>query len=242
MVKRPRPRSRLAPGVVLVVLGLLAPTGAKAAPGSQAAPGWQAAGFAACRSAIRAAALAVGLPRGLLGAVAAVESGRPDAAGAAGWRLVPTFIRIPPRGAPAADWHPWPWTINADGVGQVFASKAQAIAAVAALQAAGVHSIDVGCVQVNLQQHPHAFRSLADAFDPRANARYAAGFLHRLFDRLGDWPRAVAAYHSRTPALGHPYRRRVFARWRAGGAAVPAARFYVDFQPRSEKYGDFAGR
>ena len=30
---------------------------------------------------------------------------------------------------------PWPWTIDADGVGQFFATKAQAVAAVAALQA-----------------------------------------------------------------------------------------------------------
>ena len=40
---------------------------------------------------------------------------------------------------------PWPWAIDADGVGQFFATKAQAVAAVSALQAQGVHSIDVGC-------------------------------------------------------------------------------------------------
>jgi hypothetical protein len=55
---------------------------------------------------------------------------------------------------------PWPWAIDADGVGQFFATKAQAVAAVAALQAQGVHSIDVGCMQVNLMHHPDAFTSL----------------------------------------------------------------------------------
>ena len=229
-------RRCLRPGVVLVMLGLLAPGRAHAAAGAQAA------GFAACRTAIRAAALAAGLPWGLLASVAAVESGRPAAAGAGRAPVRSIGLRIPPRLAPPAGWEPWPWTINADGVGQFFATKAQAIAAVVALQAAGVRSIDVGCLQVNLQYHPHAFRSLADAFDPRANARYAAGFLNRLFGRLGDWPKAVAAYHSQTPALGHRYRRRVYARWRAGGGGIPASHAYADFQPRREKYADFDGR
>ena len=220
--------------------GLLAPGRAQAAGVMRAARG-EAAGFAACRAAIRAASLAAGLPRGLLAAVAAVESGRPAAGGArAGLR--PVALRVPPRRAPPAGWQAWPWTINADGVGQFFATKAQAIAAVTALQASGVRSIDVGCLQVNLQQHPRAFRSLADAFNPRVNARYAAGFLNRLFAQMHDWPEAVAAYHSRTKALGHPYRQRVFARLRAGGGTVPTGQAYAAFLPRSEKYGDFAGR
>ena len=65
---------------------------------------------------------------------------------------------------------PWPWTINAEGRGQFFATKLEAIAAVRALQASGVRSIDVGCMQVNLMYHPNAFASLDEAFDAPANA------------------------------------------------------------------------
>ncbi len=230
------------------LLGVLALTFAQPAfaPAAFGQPAWsgRGAGFAACRKAIAVASRAAGLPGGLLLAVSVVESGRPDVGGpaggpllrAAGRSVLDTAATIPP-----AAWKPWPWTIDADGVGQFFATRSQAIAAVVALQAAGVSSIDVGCLQVNLRDHPHAFRSLAEAFDPTANARYAAGFLNRLFDRLHDWPAAVAAYHSHTPALGLPYRQRVFARWRAG-AATTTARTYADFLPRADKYADFSGR
>ena len=69
--------------------------------------------------------------------------------------------------------HPWPWTINAEGQGLFYDTKAQAVAAVRALQARGVRSIDVGCMQVNLMHHPDAFPTLEQAFDPQTNAAYA---------------------------------------------------------------------
>jgi hypothetical protein len=222
----------------ILLLGVLGATPAHAAPGARGA------GFAACRRAIAMAARDAALPAGLLEAVAVVESGRPDAdASPTGLVLSAegrSLLGLPARPAPAS-WRPWPWTINADGVGQFFATKAAAIAAVRELQAAGVHSIDVGCLQVNLRDHPHAFRSLDEAFDPAANARYAGRFLDRLFARLGGWPAAVAAYHSETPALGQPYRQLVFARWRAATPATPA-RAYADFQPQVDRYADFGTR
>ncbi|MBW4091051.1 MAG: lytic transglycosylase domain-containing protein [Proteobacteria bacterium] len=244
MSKPPCPPVSPTPGVILLLLVALAigQAGVASAAFGQPTGRGPAAGFAACRTAIAAASQAAGLPGGLLAAVAAVESGRPDPNG----RVRGPVLRAAARSllgaaadTPPPSWQPWPWTINADGVGQFFATRAQAIAAVAALQAAGVSSIDVGCLQVNLRDHPHAFRTLAEAFDPAANARYAAGFLNRLFARLHAWPAAVAAYHSQTPALGRPYRKRVFARWHgAAPAAVPHA--YADFLPRANKYADFA--
>ncbi len=74
---------------------------------------------------------------------------------------------------------PWPWTINVAGQGFFFPTKALAVTAVRELLASGVQSIDVGCLQVNLMFHPAAFASLEQAFDPMANARYAARFLGR---------------------------------------------------------------
>lgn len=152
-----------------------------------------------CEPAIAAAERAVHTAPGLLAAIGLVESGRRD----------------PASGARA----PWPWTVTAEGIGTYYPSKADAIAAVEALQARGVTSIDVGCMQVNLQYHPAAFRSLDEAFDPGPNARYAAQFLASLYRRLGDWPEAAAAYHSLTPGPNADYAHLIAAVW--AGAPVP---------------------
>jgi hypothetical protein len=141
-----------------------------------------------CRQAIRAAERAAGMPDQLMAAIGHVESGRPDSKGVV---------------------QPWPWTINSGGQGQMFDSKADAIAAVKALQAKGVQSIDVGCMQVNLMYHPHAFASLDQAFDPATNATYAAHFLGELYGQSHDWTQATGLYHSATPELGADYQRKV---------------------------------
>ena len=119
---------------------------------------------------------------------------------------------------------PWPWTINAAGTGRMFDNAAQAIEATRALRAGGVASIDVGCFQVNLMHHASAFPSLDVAFDPQANADYAAQFLTALRERTGSWEEAIAAYHSSTPALGGPYRDKVLGRWTAGESAPAMSR------------------
>lgn len=167
-----------------------------------------------CQGAIAAAERGARLPPKLLQAIAQVESGRRD----------------PATGAVV----PWPWTLNAEGEGHFYASKAEAIAAVQAFQARGVRSIDVGCMQVNLMYHPDAFASLDQAFDPRANAAYAARFLAQLRDQTGTWPKAAAAYHSQTPEIGADYGRRVMALW-ADGARY-GARDPDQFQTPSTRF------
>jgi hypothetical protein len=166
-------------------------------PGGSASPG------AMCRAAITAAEQRYGVPSGLLLAIGTVESGRRDETGAR---------------------QPWPWTINAEGEGHYFDSKAQAIAWVRAAQAGGMRSIDTGCMQVNLKHHPNAFPSLEQAFDPFANADYAARFLRELRDGPagGNWMRAVGFYHSQTPELAEPYRQQVQAALGSGGGAMPS--------------------
>jgi len=156
------------------------------------------AGAADCEKAIANASAGQQLPPGLLGAIAVVESGRLD----------------PQTGG----LKPWPWTIDANGTGYVYASLPSAIAAAAAFEAMGIGSLDVGCLQVNLAQHPDAFSSLAEAFDPAANADYAAAFLTSLYQKFGNWPQAVAAYHSQTPAVGAPYAAKVYAAWQGAGS------------------------
>ena len=145
-----------------------------------------------CRAAIRAAERANGIPDQLMAAIGVVESGRR---------------------APDGKINPWPWSINAEGTDFVYESKPEVMAAVRNLQAKGVRSIDVGCMQVNLMHHPDAFASLDQAFDPVENARYAARFLVELKAQTGSWEKATAWYHSATPALGEPYQQKVMAQW-----------------------------
>lgn len=108
---------------------------------------------------------------------------------------------------------PWPWTINVEGKGYYFDSKAEAVAAVKKYQREGKRSIDVGCMQVNLIHHGHAFASIEKAMDPRYNVEYAASFLRDLYESEKSWRKAAAAYHSKTPSLGGKYVARVFRAW-----------------------------
>jgi Transglycosylase SLT domain len=165
----------------------------------------------ACRPAVEAAERAAAIPPHLLGAIARVESGRRDAFSGA--------------------VNPWPWTINVEGEGYFYDSKAEAIAAVRAFQAKGIRSIDVGCMQVNLMHHPDAFPNLDLAFDPQFNAGYAARFLRELYGQAGDWGKAAALYHSATPEIGDEYRQKVLAVWpeevRVGASASPLAKAWA---------------
>ncbi|HVZ08761.1 lytic transglycosylase domain-containing protein [Rhodopila sp.] len=177
------------------VLGLLAAALAAAFLGAPARADLPAIGATPanrlCRPAILAAERAFGIPDHLLAAIARVESGRRDSA--------------------SGTFDPWPWTVNADGEGSFYETKAEAIAAVRTMRARGVRSIDVGCMQISLLHHPDAFASLEQAFDPTANATYGARFLSELHARTNAWPRAVEMYHSATPELGQPYGRLVYA-------------------------------
>ncbi|MFM9889553.1 MAG: transglycosylase SLT domain-containing protein [Rickettsiales bacterium] len=154
------------------------------------------------------------IPTHLLAAIATTESGR---------------------------WHkglgmavPWPWTINVEGKGYYFSSKAEAIAQVKNLMAQGSRSIDVGCMQVNLKHHPKAFANLDEAFDPATNVAYAAKFLHDNYADLGDWIKATAAYHSRTPIYGNRYLGEIEKSWNRIVSKVATARASQGAGPASE--------
>ena len=244
----PLPRMRKAPSCVLfALLAVIVPhpqamaqaraaneTGAGGVGAGGVGAGGVGAGAqsdgALCLAAIAVAERAARLPALLLGSIGVVESGRAD----------PRTARVVP----------WPWSINVAGVDHVFETKAEAIAAVRAARAAGVQSIDAGCLQVNLMYHPTAFASLEEAFDPQANATYAATFLSRLYAQTGGWPQATAAYHSQTVELGAVYARRVMAIWpmagRYGAAPSPATTAAPPAAPATDPYRvltpEFRGR
>lgn len=145
-----------------------------------------------CTEATAQAERSLHIPDGFLSAMGRVESGKVESDG---------------------NVSAWPWTINAAGIGYHYNSRAEAVAAVQSFRQQGIMSIDVGCMQVNLQQHPDAFPSLDLAFDPLRNAMYAGNFLLQMYDKTGSWPRAAAAYHSQTPGIGTPYQWKVLEAW-----------------------------
>ena len=162
---------------------------AQAAPAAPVTP--EAHGL--CVAATRQAEIDNQLPPHLLAAISLAETGR---------------------------WSPnhkasfsWPWTVMAEGVGRYLPSKAAAIAEVRRLQARGITNIDVGCMQINLYYHGDAFRDLEHAFDPAANAEYAAAFLADLNETTRSWPKAVAYYHSRDEERGPYYQKKVYDLW-----------------------------
>lgn len=148
-----------------------------------------------CARAIMDAEKSYRLPAALLTAISQTESGRWDAE----------------REAISA----WPWTVTNGPDGRFFPTKAEAIDYVRTLQARGIRNIDVGCMQINLQYHPDAFEDLETAFDPAANATYAANFLSGLFKAHGSWGEAIRRYHSSNPKFNRPYHEKVARAWNA---------------------------
>ena len=162
----------------------------------------------ACERAIAAEEARSGLPPGLLGAIARVESGRWDS----------QSQRVAP----------WPWALNAAGSSEWAPTREAAIQRVREHLGRGSRLVDVGCMQVNLRHHPEAFASLEEAFDPVANVAYAARFLQDLQRRHGSWPAAIARYHSGTPERGEEYLRRVTLAW----GEAPSRGVEVPVRPR----------
>lgn len=163
---------------------------------------------ALCEAAITSGAAQAGVPPAVLRTISLAETGR-----ARGGRL-----------------RPWPWTVNREGKGYWFATRAEALAFARTSVADGRSSIDLGCFQINFRWHGSAFASLDAMLDPQAGADYAARFLRSLYAERGDWAAAAGAYHSRTPQRAAVYRAR-FERILAGLDEAPPAPTVVLGEP-----------
>lgn len=146
-----------------------------------------------CGMLVQQAERAQGIPPGLMHAVALAESGR--------WVAAERTTQA------------WPWTVTSSSDHFFLPSMAGALQKVRELQAMGRSNIDVGCMQVNLGYHGHAFASVAEALEPATNVAYAARFLKQLREETRSWDRATARYHSADPARGKAYRDRVYRLW-----------------------------
>nr|WP_111299306.1 lytic transglycosylase domain-containing protein [Paracoccus saliphilus] len=140
-----------------------------------------------CEALAAQAGAEMGLPEGLLPAVARVESGMTH------------------QGRVLA----WPWTLNQGGRGSYHATKDEALQQLSQVLAAGAQNVDIGCMQINWHWHHDAFPDIGAMMDPVLNTRYAARFLADLYQRHGNWTTAVAAYHAGDPSGGSTYVGRV---------------------------------
>lgn len=146
-----------------------------------------------CANATAAEEARSDLPAHLMAAIALAESGR--------WN------------ADKGENIAWPWTVMTGGKGTYFPTKGEAVAFVEELRRLGVKNIDVGCMQVNLGYHGHHFTSIAEAFDPTANAAYAAKLLKSHHAATRSWTQALGNYHSTTKKLNERYKMKVIALW-----------------------------
>jgi transglycosylase-like protein with SLT domain len=215
----PRKQWPASPGYFPVVLWCFAAFVFLTAPGS-AGQASKPTPADLCRQAAVDAATATGVPPGVLLAITLTETGRRK------------------NGA----FQPWPWTVNMQGKGVWFDSRAEALAYAETSYASGARSFDVGCFQINYKWHGQAFTSINQMFDPDANATYAARFLLRLFAEKGNWVDAAGAYHSKTPKLANRYKKR-FKRIYAGLGEVdlpptlpPTLPVASSKQPRDNNY------
>ncbi len=147
----------------------------------------------ACEDEARRLEIAEKIPNLLLTAVTITETGR---RGPQGRRIMS-----------------WPWTLHAEGKSLHYATKAEAVTAVRDFMKRGVRNVDVGCMQINLRYHPHAFTSVEEALDPVANLAYGVSYLRRLEARRKGWPAAIRHYHSANRSVNERYRQKVFAVW-----------------------------
>lgn len=127
----------------------------------------------------------------------------------------------------------WPYAVNAAGEGRLFDSRAAALDWIAERQAAGIRSIDVGCMQINMRWHPEAFDSPAEGFDPRVNVDYAARFLKRLHRRTGSWIEAAGSYHSFEPEFRDSYLDRLQRNISAANARLPEFQALASAAPQT---------
>ena len=140
-----------------------------------------------------AVAREVGVPPGLLYAVALTESAR----------------RFP-----TAEVRPWPWSLNVNGKAEYHPNRKAAYRAIRRHLTAGRRSIDIGLMQLNWRWHRESLRDPWQALDPYHNLRLGAHLLRAHYRACGDWLTAAGRYHAPATtkqgrALAKTYRKRV---------------------------------
>lgn len=188
----PQPRRLCRPIKRAIACGLLLLT-SFLRPATASAFDWQDG----CRPFIAPAELYYHLPRGLLGAMAVVESGR---------------FGIP-----------YPWALNIAGQSVMARDYRDAAKKLRDSNGLARRDIAIGCLQIHMAYHLAPFGAPEWALHPRYNVWYGAMFLHRLAAEYGDWPRAIAHYHASDPTAQRRYLCQIAAVLERGAPATRRA-------------------
>ena len=124
-----------------------------------------------------------GIPRGLLMAIALVESG--------------------------SGGNPTPYALNINGRAIMAKTAADAAKYLRDPQGRLRTSATAGCMQLSVSHHKNAFRPVEKIMEPKENVYYAARYLARLRTETGSWAGAVARYNGGTGKLGKLYQCKV---------------------------------
>lgn len=115
-------------------------------------------------------------------------------------------------------FRPWPWTLNVEGKGFYYGSKAEAWDALSQFVEDGRTNIGIGALQVTWPYNQHVLVDVYGALDPHTNLQIAAQIFLARYSESGDWWTAVGRYHSPGPsdaqrARANAYRERVRKHW-----------------------------
>ena len=123
------------------------------------------------------------IPRGLLQAIAKIESGNR------------------------------PYVLNIAGKAIIATSKQEAVAVANHYLDQGRSNIDLGVMQLNFYWHGSHFKNIEEMLTPSSNINYGAKFLSELYKQHGTWQKAVRYYHSSSPEHYKQYSRKVLISW-----------------------------
>ena len=138
------------------------------------------------------------IPRGLLMAIAMVESGK--------------------------NGRPWPWALNVGGEGIYPATYEEATRYLRQNDGTARPDVAVGCMQVYVAYHGKKFSAPEWMLHPEYNVAYAAQLLRKLYATHGNWTEAVAFYHASTNKRAqYDYVCSVFARLNKIRGTKPSA-------------------
>ncbi len=103
-------------------------------------------------------------------------------------------------------YRPWPWTLNVAGVPRRYSSRKSAYRGLLFFLRQGIRSIDIGLMQVNWRYHHKKLGTTWQALDPYNNIKTGARILKRVYQKTGDWKKAIGYYHS--PGQKHKQKKR----------------------------------
>mgnify|MGYP001801288282 CR=1 FL=1 len=99
----------------------------------------------------------------------------------------------------------WPWTININGNYQFFENKKEAVNFVRQKIQNPNNQINVGCMQINVQNNINKFKSIEELLSPKKNIEFTANFLKNNYSIMNNWYQVAEDFYKGTTTLPNNY-------------------------------------